>query len=404
MVLALSLLRFTTLEFTDGGNPLKLHAKRGRNQQGLCFVSTDALDPSAAACELRCDSNSIYSDLRGSMKVPEGIVILDSRIYDMLHCSDEDEVTITLLSDKIPICTEINLDIISQRDLHTHTVAQAISKRIDDFQEHFEGLILQKGQEFTISDLGITFVVRSLSPTDPVTNGARIIWKNLLKIHLGALESHATNLCIIAEISAATQISDVQIWGDVNVDTTVSRHKAILQALETIENKFNAYGNEAQFAGFVFSDEVLPFITYDSQTGEESETTALHSSSLIEAFRKWFDTSLEDFSNRPSNPGAALKHGIEQAQSLNESNSLSTTIVFFSSGIYSAGQNPVKVTRMNLGDRPIRILCISVGQDSATDIMEAISKEGKGKSIHMTSEDRMDSIVDAINDLMISTG
>ncbi|MGY5855815.1 MAG: VWA domain-containing protein, partial [Candidatus Thorarchaeota archaeon] len=120
--------------------------------------------------------------------------------------------------------------------------------------------------------------------------------------------------------------------------------------------------------------------------------------------RKWFDTSLDDFSNRPSNPGAALKHGIEQAQSLNESNSLSTTIVFFSSGIYSAGQNPVKVTRMNLGDRPIRILCISVGQDSATDIMEAIAKEGKGKSIHMTSEDRMDSIVDAINDLMISTG
>ncbi len=394
-------LRFTTPVSIDGGISLRLRAKRGRNQQGLCFVSTDTFDSSSSTCELSCGSESIYSDIRESAKVPEGIIVLDARVFDMLKCNDE--VTITLLSDKIPTCTEINLDIISQRDLHTHTVAQAISKRIDDFQEHFEGLILQKGQEFTISDLGITFVVRSLSPTDPVTNGARIIWKNLLKIHLGALESHATNLCIIAEVSAATQISDVQIWGDVNVDRTVSRHKAILQALERIENKFNAYGNEAQFAGIVFSDAVFPFITYDSQTGEESETTALHSSSLIEAFRKWFDTSLDDFSNRPSNPGAALKHGIEQAQSLNESNSLSTTIVFFSSGIYSAGQNPVKVTRMNLGDRPIRILCISVGQDSATDIMEAIAKEGNGKSIHMTSEDSMDSIVNAINEMMTST-
>lgn len=401
MDLAQLLLRFTTPVSTDGGISLKLRAKRGRNQQGLSFVSTHTFDSSSSTCEISCNSKSIYSDIRESAKIPEGIIILDARVFDMLQCNDE--VTITLLSDKIPTCTEINLDITSQRDLHTHTVAQAISKRIDDFQEHFEGLILQKGQEFTISDLGITFVVRSLSPTDPVSNGARIIWKNLLKIHLGALESHATNLCIIAEVSAATQISDVQIWGDVNVDTTVSRHKAILQALETIENKFNAYGNEAQFAGIVFSDEVLPFITYDSQTGEESETTALHSSSLIEAFRKWFDTSLDDFSNRPSNPGAALKHGMEQAQSLNESNGLSTTIVFFSSGIYSAGQNPVKVTRMNLGDRPIRILCISVGQDSATDIMEAIAKEGKGKSIHMTSEDRMDSIVKAINEMMTST-
>ena len=193
---------------------MKLHAKRGRNQQGLCFVSTDAVDPPAATCELKCDSNSIYSDLRGSAKVPDGIVILDARVYDMLHCSDEDEISITLLSDKIPTCTEINLDIISKRDLQTHTVAQAISQRIDDFQEHFEGLILQTGQEFAISDLGITFVVRSMSPTDSVTNAARITWKNLLKIHLGAIESQPTNLCIIVEVAAATQITDVQMRED----------------------------------------------------------------------------------------------------------------------------------------------------------------------------------------------
>ncbi len=404
MGLAQLLLRFTTLEFTDGGISLKLHAKRGRNQQGLCFVSTDALDASVATCELRCDSYSIYSDLRESMKVPEGIVILDARIYDMLHCSDEDEISITLLSDKIPTCTEIHLDIISKRDIQTHTVAQAISKRIDDFQEHFEGLILQTGQEFTISDLGITFVVGSLSPTDPTTNAARIIWKNLLKIHLGALESQPSNLCIIAEVAAATQITDVQMRDNVEAGTTVSRHNAILQALSTIESKFNAYGNGAQFAGVAFSDEVLSFITFDSQTGEEAETTALDSSSLIGAFRKWLDTVLDEFSNRPSNPGAALKHGLEKAKSLKEMNELPTTVVFFSSGVYSAGQNPVKVTRMNLGEQAVRFLCISVGEDSAKDIMEAIAKEGNGKSIHMDSDDSMDSIVNAINDLMTSTG
>ncbi len=404
MDLAQSPLRSTTRESTDGGISLKLHAKRGRNQQGLCFVSTDAVDPPAATCELKCDSNSIYSDLRGSAKVPDGIVILDARIYDMLNCSDEDEVSITLLSDKIPTCTEINLVIISKRDLQTPTVALAISQRIDAFQEHFEGLILQTGQEFTISDLGITFVVKSLSPTDHITNAARITWKNLLKIHLGALESQPTNLCIIVEVAAATQITDVQMREDVGEDATVSRHKAILQALATIESNFYDYGNGALFAGIAFSDEVLPFITFDSQTGEEAETTALDSSSLIGAFRKWLDMALDEFSNRPSNPGAALKHGLEKAQSLNEINNLPTTIVFFSSGVYSTGQNPVKVTRMNLDDQAVRFLCISVGEDSATDIMDAIAKEGNGKSIHMDSDDRMDSIVDAINDMMTSTG
>ena len=383
---------------------MKLLVQKGRNQQGLCFVSTDTLDSSTATCELRCNSDSIYSDIRGSVKVSDGIIILDARVYDMLHCSDEDEISLTVLADKIPTCTEIHLDIISKRALQNHTVAQAISRRIDDFQEHFEGLILQTGQEFAVSGLGISFVVRSLSPTDPTTNAARISWKNLLKIHLGALEAQPTNLCIIAEVAAATQIADVRINSDVGGDNYASRHQAILQALDSIEAKFHGYGNDAQFAGIVFSDEVLPFITFDTQTGEEAETTSLHSSSLIGAFRKWFDTALDEFSKRPSNPGAALTKGFEKAQSLTEINGLPTTILFFSSGVYSAGKNPVKITRTILSNQAVRVLTISVGEDSATDIMDAIAKEGSGKSIHMDSDDMLASIVNAINEMMTSSG
>ncbi|MHA2323261.1 MAG: hypothetical protein ACXACG_16645, partial [Candidatus Thorarchaeota archaeon] len=288
--------------------------------------------------------------------------------------------------------------IISNRDLQNQTVVHAISKRIDDFQEHFEGLILQAGQEFEVSDLGISFMVRSLNPTDPSTNAARISWKDLLKIHLGALESQPSNLCIIAEVAAATQISDVRISSDV-----MTRHQAILHSLTIIEEKFRGYGNAVQFAGIVFSDEVLPFVTFDSQTGEEAEITPLDSSSIIGAYRKWVDTALDEFSNKPSNPGAALMLGLDKAQSLSESNGLPTTIVFFSSGVYSAGKNPVKVTRTNFGDQAIRVLSISVGEESATDIMKAIAKEGNGISFHIDSDDRIHSIVDAINEMMTST-
>ncbi|MHA2352827.1 MAG: vWA domain-containing protein [Candidatus Thorarchaeota archaeon] len=378
---------------------MKLRAKRGRNQQGFCFVAADALDSSTSAYELRCDSNSIYSDIRGSAKVPEGVIIIDARVYDMLFCNDEDEINLDALPDEIPTCTEIHLDIVSKRNLQNHTVAHAISERIDDFQEHFEGLILQVNQEFVISDLGVSFVVRSLSPTDRSTNAARISWKNLLKIHLGALEAQPNNLCLIVEVAAATQIADVRIGADV-----MTRHQAILHTLNVLKEKFRGYGSDIHFSGMVYSDEVLPFITFNPQTGEETEITLLHSSSLIEAFRKWLDSALDEFTIRPSNPGEALKHGLEKAQSLSESNGLPTTIVFFSSGVHSAGQNPVKITRMNMGEKALKILSISVGEDSAKDIMEAIAEEGKGIAYHLDTDNMMNQIVDAINRMTTSLG
>jgi hypothetical protein len=182
----------------------------------------------------------------------------------------------------------------------------------------------------------------------------------------------------------------------------MTRHQAILYTLDAFEQKTKRFGNDARFAGLVFSNEVLPFITFNTQTGNEEESTSIDSPSLIGAFRKWVDTALDEFVERPSNPGAALKRGLEIAQSLSENNGLMTTIVFFSSGVYSAGQNPVKVTRKNVGDQSVRVITISVGDDSAVDIMDAIAKEGNGTSFHMDSEERVRMIVDSINDMMVN--
>ena len=64
----------------------------------------------------------------------------------------------------------------------------------------------------------------------------------------------------------------------------------------------------------------------------------------------------------------------------------------------------MKVTRKKLGDLAIRILCVSVGEDSATDIMDAIAKEGNGLSIHMSTTDKTDLVVDAINAMISGKG
>ncbi|MFW9805346.1 MAG: vWA domain-containing protein, partial [Candidatus Thorarchaeota archaeon] len=323
----------------------------------------------------------------------------DSRVFDMLHCDEDGEIEIEGVSTDIPTCNEIQLDIISQRDIHNQAVAHAISERIDDFQEHFEGLILQPSQQFEVSELGIRFVVRSMNPIGSQTKAARIAWKNLLKINLGTLDTKPCNLCLIIEVAAATQIADVSIGSDV-----MTRHQAIIDTLSSLESELSSYNNQLQFAAYVYSDEVHPFVTFNSQSGEESEITSLDSPSLIKALRKWVDTSLDEFLKNPSNPGLAIKNGLERAQTLSGMNGFPTTIVFFSSGVYSAGQNPVMVTRKNKGDKDVRFLAISVGIDSATDIMDAIAKEGNGISIHLDSDSVVNSIVDKINDIMKGAG
>ena len=75
--------------FTDGGDLLKLRVRKGRNQQGLCFVSSDKR---SGIFRMRFNGKTAYVDVRISEKVPPGTVILDSRISDNLGIVEDSEV------------------------------------------------------------------------------------------------------------------------------------------------------------------------------------------------------------------------------------------------------------------------------------------------------------------------
>ncbi len=390
-------LRYTLLVSIDGGLLLILRAKQGRNQQGLCFVPSEVFDSIIKVCELQTESKSLLVDIRCSDKVPEGAIILDSRIYQILACDDEEEISVIGKNEEIPTCIELHLGVVSKRSVRNDQLAQAISKRIDDFKDYFEGLIFRQGQRINIDDLGISFELRSLSPISSVSGSARIHWKKLLKIHLDVIESKASNFYFIVEVAAATQIADVKAFGDDGGSYHITRHQAILESLDSIEKHFDVQSSNAWFSGILFSDEVCPYITYDSQTGEETEITPLYSPSLMKAFRNWLGQSVNEHKNKPSNIGAALRYASDMVQLLNEKNGLPSIIILFSSGIFSTGKNPVKVAQMVLSGLPVKILCISVGEDSTTDIMEAIAKHTDGTMIHLNRTDRTSLIVDTLN-------
>ncbi|MFW9869648.1 MAG: hypothetical protein ACFFEL_08485 [Candidatus Thorarchaeota archaeon] len=375
---------------------MNLRALRGRDQKGLCFVSTDT---DSGIFKMEFNGKVAISDIRPSEKVPTGTIIIDSRLSELLEIDEGCRITLELVQHEIPVCNEIRLAVTSKRDLDNQKVAHAMSKRIDDFQEFIDGLILQEGQDLFIPKLGLSLCVLSMTPTESSTKSARISWNQLLKIRLAPSDSEPYNLCIIVETAAATQIVDV-----LSGDQKISRHEAILSSLQKIEAQFTSIGKKVLFAGMAFSDTVFHFKTFDSETGVEVERTSIHSSSLIGAYREWVKKISEDNLNLPSNPGEALKESLIIAQSLSESNNLPTAILLFSSGIYTAGQNPVKISRIHGRNSKVMIFAFSMGIKSEIDIMEAIAKEGVGAFVHIDNIRKLDEIIDTIDRRLILRG
>ncbi|MFW9794710.1 MAG: hypothetical protein ACFFEE_10435, partial [Candidatus Thorarchaeota archaeon] len=233
---------------------MNLQAIRGRNQQGFCFVSSDV---SPGIYHVEHQGRTMYAEVRFSEKVPNGTIIIDSRVSDILRVVDRSEILLKPLSSVVPTCNEIRLGVVSTKDLDNEKVAHAMSKRIDDFQKYLDGLILHQDLELPISELGINLHILSMKPIDSTTKSARISWEELLKINLVSIDSNPCNLCILVETAAATQITDVDSF-----DQKITRHEAILSSLDRIEGQFSGFGQNVLFSGVAFSNEVFSFITF----------------------------------------------------------------------------------------------------------------------------------------------
>jgi len=370
---------------------LDMKAKQGRNQKGLCFVSEESsIDD--GVYQISYNERVLLSDVRASSNVPKDMVVLDNRIFNWLSCNADDEIELQRVEATIPTCSSIRLTLSSTRDLDNRTIADAISKRVNDLQDDFDGLILQIGQSFQIDRLGIRFTVQSLDPIDMDNKTSRISWNELDKIHLDPVESlNPFNIICIIEVGAAAQISDVET--DVS---NVPRYKAALDAIHYLSEIYPISNSKAQFRGLAYSDEIEIFTTFDSQTGSPVEVSSIDSRSLFLRFNKWVESLIPDRKSQPSSPGEALDLGLLSAKDI--SNSFPTLILFFSSGVHTSGPNPVKIVKSHDDISPI--LCFVPGKKSNHDLMEAIAEISHGKTIIVTRSDDIKKIADAITDIL----
>ena len=375
---------------------MNLKAKQGRNQKGLCFTSEDETPFKEGVYQISYHGNTLLADVRTSSTVPSNLIILDQRIFSWLSCKEEDTILLEEITSSIPKCSEIRLAITSTRDLDNRTIADAISQRVNDLHDDFDGLILQVGQSFQIDRLGIRFTVKSLNPADDIDHAARISWTSLEKIHLDPVESLTPfNIVCIVEVGAAAQISDVSKESENNLP----RYEATLEAIRQISEVYSDYGSNAQFRGFAYSDEIIPFKLFDIETGGSTDVSSIHSPALFVAFIEWIETLIPDHKGRASNPGEALGLGIESAEEITKSNSKPTIILFFSSGVHTSGPNPVKIVKNKIKSDGPTILCFIPGMNSNHDVMMTIAENSQGKAIKVTEFEDVGNIIEALMDL-----
>ncbi len=384
------------LEFTKGGARVTLQAKQGRNQQGLCFVSDDEEWQKEGVYKISHSGKSILADLRVSSKVPDGFIILDQRIFSLLACKEDANLELDAISSKVPQCSVIRLSVTSTRELDNRTVANAISQRVNDIKDDFDGLVLQEGQSVRIERLGISFRVESLSPREDSTRAARINWNNLEKIHLDPVESlEPFNIVCVVEVGAAAQVSDVLDSAAENI----SRFKIVLEAIRLLSESYTHFGVGTEFRGFAYSDEVLPFSFFDSETGVPTEVSEIDSISTFIGFIEWIEQLIPDHAGRPSNPGEALRISISSIEVFSNSNTHPTILLFFSSGVHTSGPNPVKVMKDSISGSNFKILCFVPGEKANFEVMEAIAEIGHGRAIKVISSEDINALIEGLSDI-----
>ena len=138
---------------------------------------------------------------------------------------------------------------------------------------------------------------------------------------------------------------------------------------------------------------------FDPETGNPTEVSSINSASLFIAFIKWIETLIPNHKGRASNPGEALKHGIESAEEFTKSNLIPTIILFFSSGVHTSGPNPVKIVKNEISRDGPTILCFTPGLKSNFDVMLAIAENSQGKAINVSDFEEVSTIIDTLMDL-----
>ncbi|MFQ5832163.1 MAG: hypothetical protein ACE5H4_05655 [Candidatus Thorarchaeota archaeon] len=368
---------------------MELAAIRGRNQKGISYAHASVDSLANLVASLKYGGRVVYTDVRPSDKVPVDSIVVDSRLFDELDCVETDLLEIDVILESIPLCSEILLAIGSIDRSVNRKVVEAVSKRIDDFEEHLHGLILTAGQTIKIPGLKLRLVVQDLHPVSEATGAAKISWKHLLKVKLDIEREQQSchNLCVLFDVGASSKKSDVTHDGEIESFTPSRTERGMtrLEAARLVIEDVLAKSKECDsslLAALAYGEKVSELSILDSES--ESETGHHQfSSKSSEALDNWLSEQFDEHNMEPSNPAAGLQAALKVASELAATNRLPTVLLFLSGGAYSEGQNPVSVVRELARAENVTMVCVSLGEDSDIDLLRAIAEAAQGKFLEI---------------------
>lgn len=324
--------------------------------------------------KLRYQGREVYADIRTSERVDSGSIIIDSRIFDELACKAQCEIILAAFPEEIPNCNEISLLVDFLDGAENAKALDTFSNRIEDLKDYLDGLILKVGQRIEIINLGLRLVVDDMKPFDPNLQISRVIWKNLLKVNLNALDDVPScfNMCFTIDVGASSMIEDI------GIDDASIRRTRLEVGLNVIEEFLSSSREcpDALVTAVAFADS-----PYKMEFGEGG-LLRLNSESY-QQIHDWVSARNGDHRDEPSNPGEALEFSLDLASELNAQNGLPTLILLISGGAFTSGRNPVGVARVIAASNGISVSCVSLGIKSDLDLMEAIADAGNGRLIHI---------------------
>jgi hypothetical protein len=366
---------------------LELEAVKGRNQRGISFVHPSVTVVRTA--RLSFQGTETFTDIRTSDQVASGSIIIDSRIYDELACTQHCEISLTAVPEEIPDCNELSLLVDSLKGLENKKVVDEVSNQVEDLREHLDGLIVKSGQRIVVADLGIRLVVDEVKPVAEGLQASRIIWNQLLKVNLTALADVPScfNICYAIDVAASSEIDDVEMVDGSQRKTRLETGLSVIQSTLTSPSECPdalvsavAFGETPQQIGSV-----------------EGEALELNSESFHQ-IHEWLTAQNADHNDEPSDPGKALELSLQVANELKSQNHLPTVVMLISGGAFTSGRNPVSMARNIGASDGVTVSCVALGKESDLDLMRAIADAGKGSLIHIGQYKDVTQVIERIFD------
>jgi hypothetical protein len=368
---------------------LHLTPIRGHNQRGFAFVGSGETLTSSRVYKVSFRNRALFCDLKQSDRVPRGVVVLDSRMFDELGCAASEPVELAPVKMAIPECRDLVLSFEVTRGADATGVPELVSTKGERLKGYIDSLIVTPGQSLSLPELGIRLVVNRASPLSDEGRLCRIVWRLLTNVAVSPITSASGfNLVCLLEFTMRGMSP--------SGDKKDSSSESVLQLVAELIRLVSEAEKKLLFAVVTYSTDTSSFVTFNPITGQEENLSEATSDTDIRVLTTWLEQQAPRHLGKPIRPAVGLEKAVSLAKEASARNGMHSAIVLFTRGTYSAGGNPVAVATRSSSDGSWGVFCVPLPGSRDLELIRAIAEAGGGTMLELSRREDMHILMEAI--------